>query len=120
MENSLKKRKITRKRRVLRVRKKLKGDATKPRLSFYKSNKHIYVQLIDDEKGVSIAGIGTLSKDISENKKSKAAAKELGQKIAEKAKKNNVKKVILDRGRFKYHGLLAEFAGAVRESGLEF
>lgn len=106
--------KSSRKRRILRVRKKLKGTAEKPRLSIYKSNKNLYAQLIDDEKSISLGGVS------SKGEKKSEAAKILGKKIAELAKEKNVKKIVFDRGRFKYHGIIKLFAEAAREGGLEF
>jgi large subunit ribosomal protein L18 len=123
MDNSLKKRKVSRNRRVLRVRKKLKGNSLMPRLSVYKSNLHLYAQLIDDEKGVTLAGIGTLSKKFQKtkfNEKSKASARELGKYLAEVAKQKGIERAIFDRGRYKFHGLIAELAKAAREAGLQF
>jgi large subunit ribosomal protein L18 len=123
MDNSLKKRKIARKRRTMRVRKSVRGNSVIPRLSVYKSNRHLYAQLIDDERGVTLAGIGTLSKKFQKtkfNEKSKESARELGKHLAEAAKKSGVERVIFDRGRYRYHGLIAELAGAARESGLQF
>ena len=117
MENNLKKRKVTRKRRVLRVRKKLKGSGEKPRLSVYKSNKNIFAQIIDDEKKITIVGISTTP---LKSKNKKEAAKVIGEKIASKAKEKKIEKVVFDRGRFKYHGIIKEFADAARKAGLEF
>jgi len=106
----------------MRVRKKLSGSSGRPRLTIHKSNKHLYVQIIDDEKGVTLCGAGTFSKKskTTHSTKSKEAAKSLGEKIAGLAKKQNVKKVVFDRGRFKYHGLIAEFAESARKQGLQF
>ena len=118
MENRIIKRKITRKRRVMRVRKKLRGTASKPRLSVCKTNKHLYAQLIDDEAGVTLAFASTLTKE--KQKKSQSSAKTLGSKLAELAGKQNIKFVVFDRGRFKYHGLIKTLADAVREGGLQF
>jgi large subunit ribosomal protein L18 len=123
MDNTLTRRRNARKKRVMRVRKKLHGSGERPRLSVLKSNVHIYAQLIDDDKGVTIAGIGTLSKSnqkTSFNKRSKEAAREIGKQIAELAKKNNIQTVIFDRGRYKYHGIVAELATGAREAGLQF
>ena len=123
MDNSLTKKRISRARRVLRVRKGVRGSATKPRLSVAKSNCHLYVQLIDDEQGRTLAGVGTLSKDNKAtpyNKKSKDAARHLGEQIAAKAKEKNVSEVVFDRGRFKYHGIIAEVADGARKAGLRF
>ncbi len=84
-----------------------------------KSNAHIYAQLIDDESGVTLAGIGTLSKG-HKMRKSKQAARHVGQQIAELAKQRGVQSVLFDRGRYKYHGLVAEIAASAREAGLQF
>ena len=118
MENRLKKRSIARKRRVFRVRKKLKGTLSKPRLSVSKTNKHLFAQLIDDENGNTLAAAGTLSKE--KLKKSKDSAKLIGTKLAEIAKEKKINSIIFDRGRFKYHGLIALLAEGAREGGLEF
>ena len=119
MESSLEKKKMSRKRRLFRVRKSLKGTDKKPRLSVFRSNNHLYAQLIDDENGKTLAAYGTLSKEIK-GKKSKANAALIGTKIAELAKEKNIKNVVFDRGFFKYHGLIAELATAARKAGLQF
>jgi large subunit ribosomal protein L18 len=88
-----------------------------------KSNKHIAVQIIDDEAGVTLLSASTLTADMRSQqlgRKSKEAARVLGRQIAEAAKKNNVNAVVFDRGCCKYHGLLAELANSARESGLQF
>ncbi len=123
MESELKRTKLNRKRRAKRLRRKVRGDESRPRLNVIKSNKHIHVQLIDDETMVTLAGISTLSKEFRQtefNKKNKASAKQLGLKIAELSKAKNVKKIIFDRGPHKYHGVLAAVADGAREGGLEF
>tara|TARA_B100000674_G_C37676354_1_gene839427 strand:+ start:512 stop:874 length:363 start_codon:yes stop_codon:yes gene_type:complete len=115
----LKKQKL-RIKRQMRNRKKLKGCAERPRLSVSKSLKHIGAQLIDDEAGCTLASFSTLSKEAKGRSKSKDSAKFIGKKIAEIAKEKNIKKVVFDRGRFKYHGLVANLAESARESGLVF
>ena len=120
MDNSKKNRKRARRNRVFRVRKTLIGSAERPRLSVSKTNCHLYAQLIDDENSVTLAGVGTLSKSIEVKVKSKEAAREIGKKIAELAKQYNVNSVVFDRGRFKYHGVIAELANSAREAGLQF
>lgn len=120
MDKSKKNRNRARKSRVMRVRKKLHGSAEKPRLSVSKTNCHIYAQLIDDDAGVTLAGFGSLSKGASEKRKSKESAKEIGKQIAELAKMRNINTVIFDRGRYKFHGLIAELANSAREAGLQF
>jgi large subunit ribosomal protein L18 len=123
MRNTLIKNQQIRQKRAMRVRKKLRGTSEKPRMSVCKSNKHIQVQLIDDEGRVTLGAIGTVSKEFRNTefaKKSKAAARKLGERIAEMAKAKNIKEVIFDRGPFKYHGILAELADAARQAGLQF
>jgi len=110
-------------KRAMRVRKKFHGTANKPRLSVVKTNKHIYAQLIDDDKGLTLGSTSTLSKDFKNtefNKKNKDSAKKLGEAIAILAKDLKVKAVVFDRGPYKYHGILAELANSVREQGLVF
>lgn len=107
----------------MRVRKKLRGTSSKPRLCVVKSNKHIQAQLIDDESGKTLGMVATFAKEFRETefaKKNKSSAAKLGEKIAEIAKKNNVTEVIFDRGPFKYHGILAALADSARAAGLQF
>jgi large subunit ribosomal protein L18 len=120
MDKSKKIRKRARFARVMRVRKTLIGSAERPRLSVSKTNCHLYAQLIDDENSVTIAGVGTLSKATENNRKSKDAAREIGKMIAEMALKNNISTVVFDRGRYKFHGVIAELANSAREAGLQF
>jgi large subunit ribosomal protein L18 len=114
---------IRRWRRTNRVRKKLRGTAEQPRLSVFRSNKHLSCQLIDDQSGKTLAAASTQEKDVGTalaNGGNCAAAKVIGGKIAERALANGVKRVIFDRGRYKYHGRVAELANAARAGGLEF
>ncbi len=108
-------------KRALRVRSKLMGTEQRPRMSVIRTNKHIYVQLIDDRKGHTLASASTDAKELRETefaKKSKPAARVIGEMIAKKAKAMGIDTVVFDRGSFKYHGLLAELADAAREQGL--
>jgi len=92
-------------------------------MSVFRSNKHLQVQLIDDENGKTLLGLSTLSKELKGSefeKKSKAAAREIGKRIGQQAKKQNISRVVFDRGHYKYHGLIAELANAAREEGLTF
>lgn len=110
-------------KRKMRVRKRLRGTSLKPRMSVFKSNRHLYVQLIDDEQSKTLGAFGTDSKELRNSelaKKSKTAAKKIGERIAEIAKEKNIKEVVFDRGPFKYHGVLAELADAARAGGLQF
>jgi len=118
MEKGLIKRKVTRHRRVMRVRKKLRGSLAEPRLCVIKSNNHIYAQVIDDDNGNTLAAASTLSKN--KVKKSKESAKAVGLTLAKLAKEKNINKVVFDRGRFKFHGLIAQLAEGAREGGLQF
>lgn len=123
MDNSKKRRLKARRNRVFRVRKKTRGNEMRPRLSVSKTNKHIYAQIIDDVKGVTVAGVGTLSKEnkaMSFGGKSKQAARLVGKQIAELAKQKNIETVVFDRGRYKFHGIVAELAEGAREAGLRF
>lgn len=120
MDHTLKRRKRARWARVHRVRKSIRGTAEKPRLSVSKTSLHLYAQLIDDERGVTIGGYGTRSKASAVRKKSKEAAKHIGMEIARIAKENKVATVVFDRGRYKFHGIIAELANAAREAGLQF
>jgi large subunit ribosomal protein L18 len=123
MINELNKRNVRRRRRMLRVRRETKGTAEKPRLSVFKSNKHIFAQLIDDDKGITIVSAGSVMKQLRDKKlgkKSKEAARQVGMLIAEAAKQKSITSAVFDRGFNKYHGLLAEVANAARETGLQF
>lgn len=123
MRNSILKKQELRKKRAMRVRQFMRGTSTKPRLCVVKSNKHIQVQLIDDESGATLGALSTNSKEFRNtefNRKNKNSAKKIGEQIAELAKSKNIKEVIFDRGPFKYHGILAELANAARNGGLQF
>jgi len=111
-----------RNKRAMRVRKRLKMNDKLPRLSIEKSNKHLSAQIIDDEKGITIVSFGTKSKDAKGKLtgKSKESARIVGETIGKLAKEKKVEKVMFDRGRFKYHGLIAEIAAGARKAGLQF
>ena len=110
-------------KRHLRVRKKINGTVQRPRLSVYRSSKHIYAQLIDDVQGVTLAAASTLDKELTENignGGSVEAARQVGELIAKRAKSKGVDKVVFDRGGYLYHGRIQALADAAREAGLEF
>ena len=108
-------------KRAKRVRAKLKKVSSRNRLSVFRSNNHIYAQVIDDKKGITIASASTIEKDIS---KSEGGRKELaeivGKKIAERSMANGVKEVSFDKGKYKYHGLIKILADSARSEGLNF
>lgn len=123
MESSVLKNKQIKTRRAMRVRKAVRGDSNKPRMCVVKTNKHIQVQLINDETGATLASFSTNAKEFRTTdfcKKNKAAAKHLGERIGQKAKELGVNEVVFDRGAHRYHGILAELADAARASGLQF
>lgn len=123
MINITKNRQRLRVSRALRVRKHIHGTAAKPRLCVVKSNKHIQVQLIDDDNHVIIGSTATFSKEFKNTefaRKNKGSAAKLGEKIAQIAQQKNVNEIVFDRGPFKYHGILAALADAARNAGLKF
>ncbi|MBO8158055.1 50S ribosomal protein L18 [Thermosyntropha sp.] len=105
-----------------RVRKKVSGTAETPRLCVYKSLNHIYAQIIDDERGVTLVSASTLDKDLRglPSKTNIEAAKMVGASIAEKALAKGITSVVFDRSGYKYHGKVAALADAAREKGLNF
>jgi large subunit ribosomal protein L18 len=105
-----------------RVRKKIHGTAARPRLAIFRSNKHLVLQVIDDDLGVTLAAASTneAGQRTQGNGSSVAAATRLGQLVAERAKAAGVSQVVFDRGGFLYHGRIAAAAQAAREAGLEF
>ena len=113
-------RKAERQRRHVRVRRKISGTAECPRLCVFRSNSNLYVQLIDDVKGVTLAQASTLDKEVKTKHSNKEAAKEVGALIAKRAIEKNIKEVVFDRGGYIYHGVVKELADAAREGGLEF
>ena len=113
-------------RRHRRVRAKIKGTAKVPRLCVFRSNKHIYAQLVDDEKGKTLISASDLDLKSQKTKTKKeltgksAIAYRAGQILAKKAIEKKIEKVVFDRGGYKYHGRIKALADAVREAGLKF
>ena len=116
--------KVTNARRKQRVRLALRRSASgRPRLSVFRSSKHIYAQVIDDVKGATIVAASSIEKDLRAGMKTGAnidAAKAVGKLLAERAVKKGVKEVVFDRGGYLYHGRVKALADAARESGLSF
>ena len=111
------------KRRQQRVRKKVQGTAERPRLSVFRSNRHIYAQLIDDTAGVTLVATNTQSKALRDqvgHAGSKKAAEVVGELLAKKALDVGIKCVRFDRGPYKYHGRVKSLADAARKAGLAF
>ena len=104
-----------------RIRKKISGSAEKPRLSVFRSNRDIYVQLIDDGNGVTIASANSREKDIAAQKGTKVeSSKRVGEAIARKSIELGIKNVVFDRSGYLYHGRIKAIADGAREGGLEF
>ena len=118
----MKKSLIKTKRREYRVRYKLKRVSSRNRLSVFKSNNHIYAQIINDEKGITLTSASSIEKnfvklnDISR----KEMAEKIGKEIAKRSLEKGIKTVVFDRGKYKYHGIVKIFADSARNAGLKF
>ena len=114
---------VGRERRKLRIRKKVHGTPERPRLSVFKSARHIYAQVVDDTTGTTLAHASTMSKDLKgtlEGDKKMDAAKKVGALIGKICKSKNIDRVVFDRNGYLYHGRVSALAQAAREAGLEF
>ena len=107
-------------KRHKRVRAKISGTASRPRLAVYRSNAHISAQVIDDVAGVTLVSASTHEKDFQGNGGNKEAARFVGKTIAEKAAAKGITEVVFDRGGYLYHGRVSELADGAREGGLKF
>ena len=116
-------RKAIREKKHSRIRNRISGTAQCPRLAVYRSNKHIYAQIIDDKAGSTLVSASSLDKDVKSSVavgSNIEAAKAVGKLVAERAKEKNIVDVVFDRGGFIYQGKVAALADAAREAGLEF
>jgi large subunit ribosomal protein L18 len=110
-------------RKHTRVRKKISGTSERPRLSVFRSARHIYAQVIDDVSGTTLVAASTLDEAIKgklENSGNRGAAREVGKLVGAKAVEKGIKQVVFDRGGYLYHGRVQELADGAREAGLEF
>lgn len=110
-------------KRHKRIRRKISGSATCPRLCVFRSLKHIYAQLIDDEHGHTVLGVSTLTPEVHavvQKGGDIAAAKAVGKFLAQRAVEKNITQVVFDRNGYKYHGRVAALAESAREGGLQF
>ena len=107
-------------KRHLRVRSKISGTAQRPRLDVFRSNSHIYAQLIDDVNGVTLAAAASNEKDFDLNGGNKEGAYKVGQLIAARAAEKGITEVVFDRGGYIFHGRVKELAEGAREGGLKF
>lgn len=116
-------RNLARQRRHVRVRSRIEGSAERPRLNVFRSNKHIYAQVIDDASGRTLVSASTLDKELKDNVGnggSVEAAKEVGSLVAKRALEHGLTAVVFDRGGYLYHGRVRALAEAAREAGLQF
>ncbi len=116
-------RELARLKRKRRIGKKINGSSERPRLTVFRSEKHIYAQIIDDNRGVTLVSSSTLEREFKEaavEKGKVAAARKVGQLVAERAKAQGLKKVVFDRNGFIYHGRVKALADGAREAGLDF
>ena len=116
-------RKLIREKKHMKIRNRFSGTAERPRLAVYRSNNHIYAQIIDDTAGRTLVSAGTVEKDIKAeltNTDDIAAAEYVGETIAKKKKEKGINTVVFDRGGFIYQGKVAALAEAARKAGLEF
>ncbi|MBD9085317.1 50S ribosomal protein L18 [bacterium] len=110
-----------RKARHARVREKISGTASIPRLNVFRSNLNIFAQIIDDEKGITLVSASSIDKELKlENGGNAQAAVKVGELLAKRAKEAKISKVVFDRGGYLYHGRVKALAEAARENGLEF
>ena len=107
-------------KRPKRVRAKISGTASRPRLAVYRSNAHISAQVIDDVAGVTLVSASTHEKDFQGNGGNKVAARAVGKLLAERANAKGITEVVFDRGGYLYHGRVSELADGAREGGLKF
>ena len=108
--------------RKKRTRFKLKKVSSRKRLTVFRSNNHLYAQIINDEQGITLASVSSLEKSFKnrKNKSRKELAEDLGKEIAKRSIKNGIKEVAFDKGKYKYHGIIKILAEAARASGLVF
>ncbi len=111
-------------RRKLRIRKKVFGTGERPRLSVFRSNRYMFAQLIDDEKGITIVSASSMASDLENAEKleggKSAAAREVGKLIASRAREKGIENIVFDRGGYLYHGRVKALAEGAREGGLVF
>ena len=107
-------------KRHARVRGKISGTAERPRLSVFRSEKHIYAQIIDDTAGRTLVSASSVEKDFEGLGSNKEAARKVGKTVAERAVKAGIEEVVFDRGGYIYHGRVQELAEGAREGGLKF
>ena len=114
---------LSRRKRQRRIRKAVSGTSERPRMAVFRSSKHIYAQIVDDESGITVAAASTLTADVREEGKvlgNIEGAKKVGAAVAAKARAAGIEQVVFDRGGYLYHGKIKALADAAREAGLVF
>ncbi|HEU4404618.1 MAG TPA: 50S ribosomal protein L18 [Polyangiaceae bacterium] len=115
---------VGRERRKLRIRKKISGTSERPRLSVFRSARHIYAQVIDDASGSTLVAVSTLTEGVkgggADDEGKVGAAKRVGNLLAQKCKEKNIERVVFDRNGYMYHGRVVALAEGAREGGLDF
>lgn len=107
-------------KRKTHIRKTIHGTASKPRMSVFRSNKNIYVQVIDDDNGTTIAAASTMEQGFSSPKVNKETAGKIGEAIGKKLKEKNIETVVFDRNGYLYHGVIKSVADGARSTGIKF
>jgi len=121
LEKKVRRSKMNNSRRQKRTRFKLKKVTDRKRLTVFKSNNHLYAQVINDEKGITLASASSMEKLLRDSKYTrKELAEKIGKEIAKRSIENGIKEVAFDKGKYKYHGIIKILADAAREAGLNF
>jgi len=121
LEKKVRRSKMNNSRRQKRTRFKLKKVTDRKRLTVFKSNNHLYAQVINDEKGITLASASSMEKLLRDSKYTrKELAEKIGKEIAKRSIENGIKDVAFDKGKYKYHGIIKILADAAREAGLNF
>jgi large subunit ribosomal protein L18 len=107
-------------KRKIHIRKRISGSSDRPRLSVFKSNKHMYVQAIDDNQGATLASASTVEKELQSLKVTVADAEKLGEVMGKRLMEKNISKVVFDRNGYLYHGVVKAIADGARKAGVQF
>ena len=118
--NRVKDKRRKRLRRKRHIRKTLRGTAARPRLSVFKSNKHLYAQVIDDESGMTIVSVSNMETEHRDLKTNVADATKIGEVLGQRILEKKIKKIVFDRNGYPYHGVIKSLAEGTRKAGVEF
>jgi large subunit ribosomal protein L18 len=109
-----------RNKRKMHIRKRISGTAERPRISVFRSNRHIYIQAINDLEGKTLVSASNVEKDLTGLKNSVEAAEKLGEEFGKRLSQKNLKSVVFDRNGYKYHGIIKAVADGARKAGIDF